>query len=152
MTKKNHLQWPQWMLWTLLPPGTIQSGKASDRVPLQSPLQCPSQGHAKCPAWLSCQAVNSEGRKAQGRLWLSAEALVMPPLWLSGLAGGCGRFSRQWQTSWSISCLGCQGRKKHLGAAFSQQNIPFLWQSEPGRDYSLWWYLEICSMCHKHGP
>ena len=46
-------------------------------MPLRPPTSCPSQGHAWCPPWLLCQAVNSGQRRVEGHA-LAASSRSLP--------------------------------------------------------------------------
>lgn len=64
--------------------------------------------------------MNSEGRKVQGRLWLSAAAMVVPAPPPPSDVRACrmlGTLQQAVQDLWGgIFSLGCQGRRKQVGA------------------------------------
>lgn len=103
---KSHLHWPWWLLRALLlsPLGSHSQAKlVSDRTLQRPPLQCPSQGHAHCPTWLPCQAMNSGQRRVEGK----------------ALAA-----SSQSSAGWPLPSPGCQGLQEAGRALACSPSLP----------------------------
>ena len=140
---QNHLQWHWWLSRVpLLLPEMTQSGQAGGwRVPLMPPPPCPSQGHARCPPRLPCQAVNSGQRRVEGQA-LAASSRSLP---VEGPQDAEG-FSVKDQTSpggfmvWA-DARGDRKCSKWGSPLLLQLNGCFLWQSGLGNGFCFSFFL-----------